>query len=342
MTLNGIDVSTWQPANITSLVDYDFAIMKASQGKVVARNCDAQYQRAKKRGKLLGVYHFASPGDPVEQADFFVRNVAGYVGEAILVLDLEAAALTQWGATGAKRWLDRVYAKTGVRPLLYVMGSAVNSMRSIADAGYGLWVAHWTTRTTGGFTTPAKPMIGPWPFAAIHQYTDRGHLPGYGDVLDLNIFHGDRAAWLAYAGAKAPAKPSTPPKPKPKPKPKPTKPKRKVKVDGILGSDTVSLWQEVQGTPVTGAITSGGPSTLTTSVQRDLRRAGIRGRDGKLIEVDGLGLAKNTVESAGPTDTIYGVMKALGIKNPDGVFSHPVSPAVKKLQKRLNKGKKVI
>ena len=224
MALHGIDVSTWQPANITDLVDYDFAIMKASEGLAVAKNCDAQYQRAKKRGKLVGVYHFASPGDPIAQADFFVKHVKGYVGEAILVLDLEAAALTQWGPSGAKKWMDRVYSLTGVRPVLYVMGSAVSRFGNIAGADYGLWIANWNKRTTGGFTTPPKPGIGPWKFAALHQYTDRGHLKGYSSDLDLNIFHGDRNTWLAYAGAK---KSDSKPKPKPekpsKPKPKPAK-----------------------------------------------------------------------------------------------------------------------
>lgn len=329
MALDGIDVSTWQPANITKIVDYDFAIMKASEGTMVARNCDAQYQAAKNRGKLVGVYHFASTGDPITEADFFVKNVKGYVGEAILVLDLEAGALNKWGPAGAKKWLDRVYAKTGVRPILYVMGSAVSRFGNVEAAGYGLWIAHWTTRTRGGFTTPAAPSIGPWPFAAIHQYTDRGRLKGYAGDLDLNVFHGDRAAWAAYAakGGKAP-EPTEPAKPS---TPKPAK----LTVDGLLGPATITRWQEELGTPADGVISR--PSVLTKAVQKHLNAEGARDWDGKKLKVDGLGLGPNIATAAGKTRTIWALQDYLGAVT-DGILNKGGSPAVKTLQRRLNDG----
>lgn len=330
MALDGIDVSTWQPADITKRVDYDFAIMKASEGTAVARHCDTQVQHARRRGKLFGVYHFAALGSsPRAQADFFVQHVKGYVGEGILVLDLEGSALPAWGAKGALEFLDRVRDLTGVRPLLYTFGSALGSLKAVADAGYGLWTAHWNNRTRGSYSMPPAPMIGGWEFAAIHQYTDRGRLSGYGGDLDLNVFHGDREAWCAYAGATG--KDETPAKPKPKPEPKPSV--EKLAVDGLLGSKTISRWQEVMGTPVDGEIWR--PSDLVEAVQRDLNKSGARDWDGKKLTVDGLGIGPNLTTAAGKTRTIWALQDDLGTTT-DGILSKGGSPAVKAVQRRLN------
>ena len=334
-------MSTWQPANITKIVDYDFAIMKASEGLMVARHCDKQYQAARKRGKKLGVYHFAAPGDPIKQADFFVKNVKGYVGEAILVLDLEASALTQWGPAGAKKWMDRVELLTGSKPMLYVMGSARSRFGNIEGDDYALWQAIWNSRTTGGFHTPPTPASSPWAFSAIHQYTDRGHLPGYAGDLDLNIFHGDRAAWDKYAQSVKHSAPKPPKKPKPtKPssKPKP-EPKKKLVVDGLNGTATNRRFQEVLGTPADGRIDH--PSLLVMELQRVLNKRGRKGLDGKPLKVDGLGFDTNVAHSVGPTHTIHALQEEFGMKVKDGILSHGPkgSPTIKVLQRRLNKGK---
>ncbi|WP_119697052.1 GH25 family lysozyme [Microbacterium halotolerans] len=331
MTLNGIDVSGWQPNDITGLVDYDFAIVKASENLAVTGSCDPQVQHARKRGKQYGVYHFARPGSPRQQAEFFVKNVKGYVGEGILVLDLEANGLTTWGGDGAFEFMDRVCDLTGVKPLLYSFGSALSSsdMRQLVEADFGLWTAHWNNRTSGSFSTPPDPMTGVWPFAAVHQYTDRGHLPGYSGPLDLNIFHGDVDTWHAYAtGDKIDSKPSTP-----KPTPKPSV--KTLAVDGLLGPATIGRWQKVMGTPADGLISK--PSVLVKAVQRHLNESGARDWDGRKLAVDGLGIGPNVATAAGKTRTIWALQDYLGTTT-DGILSKGGSPAVKALQKRLNKG----
>ena len=261
MALNGIDVSGWQPENITALVDYDFAFIKATEGvSYVSGACDPQYQAAKRRGKLLGVYHFAAGHDPVAEADHFVKNVAGYVGEAILVLDFEADAVSAWGGAGAKRFLDRVLAKTGVRPLIYASASvaARSDMRAIAAADYGLWVAAWGSNPAGGYRVPPKAPTGAWSFVAVHQYSARGRLKGYAGDLDLDIFHGDAAAWRAYAakGGKAPAAPK--PEAKPKPKPKPAAKPSSAKTYTVRSGDTLSGIAGRFGTTVAKLVSANG------------------------------------------------------------------------------------
>ena len=90
MSMNGIDISGWQSGINLAAVPCDFVIIKSTQGtSYVNKDCDRAYQQAKKAGKLLGVYHYFSGGDPVAEADFYLKNIAGYLNEAILVLDWE-------------------------------------------------------------------------------------------------------------------------------------------------------------------------------------------------------------------------------------------------------------
>ena len=62
---------------------------------------------------------------------------------AIPALDWEAE--NQWDVAWAKRWLDEVTKLTGVRPVIYMSESVVNSYdwSSVVDANYGLWVAKY-------------------------------------------------------------------------------------------------------------------------------------------------------------------------------------------------------
>ena len=125
--LNGIDISAWQRGINLDTVPADFVIVKATEGlDYVNGDCDRAYQQAKAAGKKLGVYHFADGNSSgTAEADYFVDNIAGYIGEAILVLDWETHAVT-CGPGYAKAFLDRVQARTGIKPMIYMSGSVVN------------------------------------------------------------------------------------------------------------------------------------------------------------------------------------------------------------------------
>lgn len=201
MSLNGIDISAWQDGINLNKIDFDFAIFKATEGTgYVDRCCDKFYQTAKKRGKCLGVYHFANGKNYKDEADFFLKNIKGYIGEAVLVLDWESANNSLFGASGektwVKNWLDYVYKKTGVRPMLYIQQSAMSRFKNIGD--YGLWVAQYANNNTTGYQST------PWNEGAyacvIRQYTSSGRLSGYSGDLDLDKFYGDVTAWNKYAG----------------------------------------------------------------------------------------------------------------------------------------------
>lgn len=195
--MNGIDVSRWQPANITELVDYDFVIIKATEGtSYVSPTCDSQYQKAKARGKLLGVYHFASGLDPVQEANYFVDNVQGYIGEAILVLDWEANAISR-GPGWVRKFVQQVKARTNVPPLIYGSASPLSAhgIPQVAkEENCGLWVAAYPSSAPTGYRDEPQ-LLG----SVIRQYASTGRLDGYSGNLDLNRSVLTPEQWRAYA-----------------------------------------------------------------------------------------------------------------------------------------------
>jgi lysozyme len=218
--MNGIDVSAWQPAAIGDMVDYDFIISKATEGTgYVNANCDQVVQSALKRGKCFGTYHFADTGDAVAQADYYLQNIAGYIGKGIMVLDFEGDALAQ-GYSWAFAFCKRIIDKTGIPPLVYCSSyyaqhyGLTNLTQSL---NVGLWVAAYPNSNPQGYSQPDPPIAG----AIMYQYASTGRLSGYGGNLDLDVFYGDAATWTAYAGHKTPV-PSPSPSPAPAPVPAPS------------------------------------------------------------------------------------------------------------------------
>lgn len=215
--LKGVDLSHWQ-SDFEAFNNVDFAIIKATEGVgYVDPACDKLYQKAKKSGKLLGVYHFARPdlnNSAIAEADWFIKNIQGYLREAILVLDWESGYLGN--VAWAKAFLDRVKEKTGIKAVLYASRSPINSFNwsSVADADYGLWVADYGANTGSECT---KPVVKWWPFYILWQYTSRGRVAGYNGDVDLNNFYGDAEVWRKYATSS-----KTTPKPA-DPEPTPTK-----------------------------------------------------------------------------------------------------------------------
>ena len=303
MALYGLDISRWQSVG-TGDSAKDFLIIKATEGTgYVDPSCDKHYQRAKSKGKLLGVYHFARPdlnkntAGAKAEAAYFVNNCKGYIKQAILVLDWE-----QPGTTGqvswAKAWLDEVYRLTGVRPLIYMSASVVNGNNwSSISGNYGLWIAGYpnayNVKNPPTPTAGAMPYkIGSWKFWAIWQYSS-----GAG-TLDYDIANMDANGWKAYAGVKTTATTattSTPAKTEPKKEePAKTEPKKEepAKVD------------KKESEPVSGQQPSNGASTgSSVPEQPQSADTGLTAEEwDKIIEK-----AQKTVKLAENTSKKYGI-----------------------------------
>ena len=214
--LKGIDISHHQKGIDLGAIDTDFVIIKATEGNgYTDEMCDTFYQKAKSLGKKLGVYHFARPdlgNTPEAEADWFVKETLGYHKEAMLILDWESGNLQD--TTWARKWLDRVYSKTGVRPVIYMSASVMRSANwgDVVAGDYGLWVANYGSNDgTPQDSVFDKYPLKYWGFYALWQYTSVGRLSGYNGNLDLNYFSGDKSAWDKYAGGSpSSSKPSNP------------------------------------------------------------------------------------------------------------------------------------
>lgn len=206
--MRGVDVSNWQCDIDTYALDADFVVAGTTWGVggfnnmclINGVNQAANYQlgRAVDSGKSIGVYHYAMGRDATAEADFFIDNVRGYVGNAVLVLDWESQDNPQFG-NGAwiETWVRHVHDRTQVWPIVYVQASALGQLTSFVREHCGVWVAQYASMAVTGYQET------PWLYGAygeaMRQYTSNGYVSGYVGRLDLNYFRGERWQWDAYA-----------------------------------------------------------------------------------------------------------------------------------------------
>lgn len=206
--MRGVDVSNWQCDIDTYALDADFVVAGATWGvggfnnmcltNGVNQAANYQLGRAVGSGKSIGVYHYAMGRDANAEADFFIDNVRGYVGNAVLVLDWESQDNPQFGnGAWVETWVRHVHDRTQVWPIVYVQASALGQLTSYVREHCGVWVAQYASMAVTGYQET------PWLYGAygevMRQYTSNGYVPGYAGRLDLNYFRGERWQWDAYA-----------------------------------------------------------------------------------------------------------------------------------------------
>ncbi|WP_369901899.1 GH25 family lysozyme [Lactiplantibacillus plantarum] len=211
MSLNGFDVASYQAGMNVGEVAGDFVLVKATEGiNYTNPEFNGHVKQTLSAGKKLGVYHFIrNDSDIKQQADYFLTVVKPYIGKAMLVLDFEnttgSTIQNQAGVGLAKQWLDYVYQKTGVRPVLYTGISCENALdwSSVVKANYGLWIAQYNNydAVIGYQPRDLYGSLKNWKTAVMFQYTSTGRLPGWNGNLDFDVFYGDKSAWDKYAKA---------------------------------------------------------------------------------------------------------------------------------------------
>ncbi|HEX3225062.1 MAG TPA: GH25 family lysozyme [Gaiellaceae bacterium] len=199
----GVDVSHYQGAINWPQVagSSTFAFEKATEGKtLVDMTYPVNRMGAESVGIKVGAYHFARPvgsgdsaltADAITQADFFLSIAQPQAGELPPVLDLEVTGglkppdLLTWTSA----WLEEIYARTGVRALVYTSPNFWKN--SLADSGVPaldgtpLWVAHWTT--AGAPLVPGGNWGGAgWSF---WQYSSHATVTGITTQVDRDRFH---------------------------------------------------------------------------------------------------------------------------------------------------------
>lgn len=204
MRLQIIDVSSHQTVEAVLTPGTQAVIVKATEGtSYVNPKCDAQYQLAKKHGMLLGVYHYASGGDPIAEANYFYKNVKGYVHEAILCLDWEAAGNSSYtNPNWCKAFVDRIHELTGVWCVMYGNRQDMQYFKNLKDT-CALWFAGYPDLRDSWNEPDFHYDISPWKSMFAWQFTTSNF------KLDRSIGYIDAAGWKKLANPGSKPAPST-------------------------------------------------------------------------------------------------------------------------------------
>lgn len=198
MTMQGIDISSYQAGIDLTRVPCDFIIVKATQGAgYMNPDCVRAVEQALAAGKYVGVYHYID-GSGVGEADFFVDQISGWVGRVLVCLDWEPGSNSRWGDLGyLGAVIDRVRERAGRPPVVYASAAAF-PWQTCAARGCGTWVAQYADMRPAGY------QDHPWGEGAyqcdIRQYSATGRLPGWDGDLDLDLAYISREQWLACIG----------------------------------------------------------------------------------------------------------------------------------------------
>lgn len=250
-TLNGLDAASYQAGINASTVESDFFIAKATQGTGYTNPYWRQWAtQTLNSGKGLGLYHYASGGNAVGEADHFVNEVSNYSDDAILVLDWEGVQNSIFQSGSDASWIaqfrQRVYERTGQWCVVYASRSVLGSLG--VDNAH-IWVAQYATDSAQYGYDPS-----PWRSSAdiaagypLRQYTSSGLVSGWGGYLDLDVFYGDRTKWDSYASGN------------------PSQDAGEIQatysydlaIDGVIGYNTTTSWQQQLHTGIVDGSISG-------------------------------------------------------------------------------------
>ncbi|MDQ3877568.1 MAG: glycoside hydrolase family 25 protein [Actinomycetota bacterium] len=217
----GIDVSHYQGTNIrwgkVARSKHVFAYQKATEGTSFTDPTYASNrERAGARGVTFGAYHFSNPrgstraaalAEARREADHFIDTAQPAPGDLVPALDIEYSSYTQtMGTPRLIKWIDawlrEVEARVGVKPVIYTSPYfwkvKFTDTTRFAREGYGLWIAHWTTRKSGP-TVPADNWGGRgWTF---WQWTNCGSVPGIQGCVDEDRYNGSDLSLVTIPGS---------------------------------------------------------------------------------------------------------------------------------------------
>ena len=201
--MNLIDISSWQKGIDLSILfatnPLDGVVVKATQGLTYV---NPEYARWVKwladHDKPFGFYHYCDGADADAEATHFYNIIKPYIGKGIPIADYEGEALLR-GPIWLKRFLDKFFALSGIRAMIYCSYSVVREQDFAALTDHPLWIAQYADMNpVYGFVDKPwqKGPVTPFSTYVMHQYTSCGRLNGYNENLDLNQFCGSYALWL--------------------------------------------------------------------------------------------------------------------------------------------------
>lgn len=207
--MKGLDISNYQAKIDLTKGNYDFAIIKATEGATFEDKCFIKFaSQLTELKKLIGCYHFARPDlhDSVteiqEEADHFISRVksSGLLHKALLIIDWEKEPIDRTDLLQA--WILRVESKTGITPFIYINTSHYNRIKDSWPVTHcPLWIAKWPNHISYmcGDELPSQNPDDKIPWK-IWQYTSVGKFPQYSGNVDLDYTNMSKEEWKYLAG----------------------------------------------------------------------------------------------------------------------------------------------
>lgn len=206
----GMDISAYQKGINLNTNNYEFCIIKATEGtKMVSNTFFTFAEQLTEVDKLIGCYHFARPDTmPTklrmdDEADFFIEQVekANLLGKAILVLDWETEPMDRDDLI--TEFVVRVESQTGVTPWIYGSKSKLYKWKDYwAVRHCPIWLAAWHFNRPTSIGEPLNSLPDqsvPW---QIWQYSSNGKYPGFYGNVDLDYTGLTKEEWLKSASPK--------------------------------------------------------------------------------------------------------------------------------------------
>lgn len=207
----GMDISKWQRSLDLTRGNYDFCIVKATEGiGYKDPSFEEREVQLTELNKLIGTYHFARPdlhktvNGMKDEANYYLEVLDKYklIGRSIMVLDWEKEPYNNESMVAA--FLEEVYSKTGIKPFIYGSRSKLSKWSKWGIMKqYPIWMAVWPSveradvGVNPGYKLPSKETI-PW---VIWQYSATGRYPEYNGNVDLDYTEITPEQWIEYCVA---------------------------------------------------------------------------------------------------------------------------------------------
>ena len=170
-----------------------FAFIRATRGfTTLDYKFNDNWKGAKSVGILRGAYHFYFFNqDPIQQAQFFLKNVSVKTGDLPPVLDIEFDEKTDDKLLpkdqilrGIATWLTYVEQETGVKPIIYTNLDYYKRYINGIFPDYKIWIANYNNPR--GVKLPDGKEWSFW------QMSSKVRCNGISELADFNVFNGSR------------------------------------------------------------------------------------------------------------------------------------------------------
>lgn len=173
-------------------------IHKSSEGLSADPKYSERKNKAKADGYLWGSYHLGKSGDPIKQADYYLKTV-GIDSAELLALDIENLDTTKtMSLFNAEKFILHVHNKTGRYPLIYCNDEVFQKIsntysKNSTFAKCGLWYARFKNKLPSLKKTVWESYVL-WQFSCELNCTTVGkclyNVPGVEKDMDINVYNG--------------------------------------------------------------------------------------------------------------------------------------------------------